>query len=317
MARFSHVPVLLDEVLELLCPERGGTFLDGTLGGGGHAEAVLERLPADGRLIGIDRDMEAVAAASERLSAYGERFRAVHGNFFDMRRILSELGVSAVNGILLDLGVSSHQLDTAERGFSYREDAPLDMRMDRSAPLTARDVVNTYSFEALCRILRDYGEERFAANIAARIVKTRQTISIETTTQLAELVRGAIPAKYRNEPQHPARRTFQAVRIEVNGELKQLARAVDDAHDELQIGGRLCIITFHSLEDRIVKQAFRRYEHPCTCPPSAPVCICGKTPTARVLTKKPLTAAPEELARNSRASSAKLRAIERVTHSYS
>lgn len=309
---FSHIPVLLPEVLELLNPARGGVFVDGTLGGGGHAEAVLSLLPESGRLIGIDRDWEAVAAAEARLSRFGAQFRAVHGNFFEMKALLSSVGVEKADGILLDLGVSSHQLDTAERGFSYHNDAPLDMRMDKTAQLSAYDVVNGYTFEALCRILRDYGEERFAAKIAGRIVTYRQTSAVKTTRELADIVRGAIPAKFRNEPQHPARRTFQAVRIEVNGELAGLRAAVDGAHDLLQAGGILCIITFHSLEDRIVKQAFRSYEHPCTCPPSAPVCICGKQPTARVLTKKPIVSGPEELAANSRASSAKLRAIQRI-----
>ncbi|MGN0785217.1 MAG: 16S rRNA (cytosine(1402)-N(4))-methyltransferase RsmH [Candidatus Aphodomorpha sp.] len=307
-----HVPVLYREVLEYLEPERGGIFVDGTLGGGGHASLVLERLPESGRLIGIDRDWEAVAASEERLRAYGPRFQAVHGNFFEMRTLLSGLGVQAVNGILLDLGVSSHQLDTPERGFSYHTDAPLDMRMDATAPLTARDVVNGYSFEALCRILRDYGEERFAPRIADRIVRTRQSAPIETTAELAALVCAAMPAKSRHEAQHPARRTFQAIRIEVNGELDGLRAAIDSAHDLLLPGGRLVMLTFHSLEDRIVKQAFRSYENPCICPPKAPVCVCGRTPTARVLTRKPLSCTEEEARANSRAICAKLRAIEKL-----
>lgn len=307
-----HTPVLYREVLEYLEPERGGVFVDGTLGGGGHASLVLERLPEGGRLIGIDRDREALAASEERLRAYGSRFQAIHGNFFEMRSLLAGLGVSAVNGILLDLGVSSHQLDTPERGFSYHTDAPLDMRMDASAPLCARDVVNGYSFEALCRILRDYGEERFASRIADRIVRTRQTAPIETTAQLAALVCAAMPAKSRHEAQHPARRTFQAIRIEVNGELDGLRAAIDSAESLLLPGGRLVILTFHSLEDRIVKQAFRSYENPCVCPPKAPVCICGRTPTARILTRKPLSCTEEEAKANSRASCAKLRAIEKL-----
>ncbi len=298
--------------MTLLAPSRGGVFVDGTLGGGGHAEAVLRRLPEKGRLIGIDRDREALAAAQERLAPYGGRFAALHGNFFDMRRLLAEIGVAQVNGILLDLGVSSHQLDTPERGFSYRADAPLDMRMDRDAGLTAREVVNTYSDAALARILRDYGEERFAGRIAARIVNIRKENRIETTAQLADIVKEAIPAKFRNEPQHPARRTFQAIRIEVNGELFGLRSAVEQAHGLLQTGGRLCIITFHSLEDRIVKQTFRMFERPCTCPPSAPVCICGKLPTVRILTKKPLTCSQSEAAANSRSTCAKLRCIEKL-----
>ena len=311
-AQFSHIPVLLDETLELLAPARGGIFVDGTLGGGGHAEAVLSRLPEDGRLIGIDRDWEAVRAAGDRLSSYGDRFTALHGNFFDMGALLSEIGVTSVDGILLDLGVSSHQLDTQERGFSYKSEAPLDMRMDQEAALSARDVVNTYPEAELARVIWTYGEERFSRRIAERICRAREQSPIETTLQLAQIVREAIPGKYRNEPQHPARRTFQALRIEVNSELSGLDQAVEQACDLLQKGGRLCIITFHSLEDRIVKQAFRLFENPCTCPPSAPICNCGKEPKAKVLTKKPLTASDEEEARNSRSTSAKLRCIEKI-----
>ena len=310
--QFSHIPVLLDETLELLAPARGGIFVDGTLGGGGHAEAVLSRLPESGRLIGIDRDWEAVHAAGDRLSAFGGRFTALHGNFFDMRALLNGIGVTAVDGILLDLGVSSHQLDTHERGFSYKSEAPLDMRMDQQASLSARDVVNTYSEEALARVIWTYGEERFSRRIAERICRLREQSPIETTLQLAQIVRDAMPGKYRNEPQHPARRTFQALRIEVNSELSGLDQAVEQACDLLQKGGRLCIITFHSLEDRIVKQAFRRFENPCTCAPSAPICNCGKEPKAKILTKKPLTASDEEEARNSRSTSAKLRCIEKI-----
>lgn len=310
--QFSHIPVLLNETLEFLAPERGGIFVDGTLGGGGHAEAVLTRLPQTGRLIGIDRDWEAVHAAGDRLSSFGDRFTALHGNFFEMKTLLSGIGISEVNGILLDLGVSSHQLDTQERGFSYKTDAPLDMRMDQGARLSAKDIVNTYAESELARIFFAYGEERFSRRIAEKICRAREQYPIETTLQLAQIVREAIPGKYRNEPQHPARRTFQALRIEVNSELAGLDQAVEQACDLLQKGGRLCIITFHSLEDRIVKQAFRRFENPCTCPPSAPICICGKTPKAKILTKKPLTASAEEEAQNSRSTSAKLRCIEKI-----
>jgi len=310
--QFSHIPVLLNETLALLAPERGGIFVDGTLGGGGHAEAVLTRLGQADRLIGIDRDWEAVHAAGERLSTFGGRFTALHGNFFDMKALLGEIGVNEVSGILLDLGVSSHQLDKSARGFSYKTEAPLDMRMDQSAGLSAKDVVNTYPEAELARIFFEYGEERFSRRIAEKICRAREQYPIETTLQLAQIVREAIPAKYRNEPQHPARRTFQALRIEVNGELKGLDHAVEQACDLLQKGGRLCIITFHSLEDRIVKQAFRRFENPCTCPPSAPICICGKLPKAKILTKKPLTASAEEEAQNSRSTSAKLRCIEKI-----
>ena len=310
--QFSHIPVLLNETLEFLAPERGGIFVDGTLGGGGHAEAVLTRLPQTGRLIGIDRDWEAVHAAGDRLSSFGDRFTALHGNFFEMKTLLSGIGISEVNGILLDLGVSSHQLDTQERGFSYKTDAPLDMRMDQGARLSAKDIVNTYAESELARIFFAYGEERFSRRIAEKICRAREQYPIETTLQLTQIVREAIPGKYRNEPQHPARRTFQALRIEVNSELAGLDQAVEQACDLLQKGGRLCIITFHSLEDRIVKQAFRRFENPCTCPPSAPICICGKVPKAKILTKKPLTASAEEEAQNSRSTSAKLRCIEKI-----
>ena len=309
---FHHVPIMVSEVLALLEPARGGIFVDGTLGGGGHAEAVLSAMPETGRLFGIDRDDEALKAAGARLSRFGDRFTAIKGNFFDMKSLLKDYGVEKVDGILLDLGVSSHQLDAAERGFSYKAEAPLDMRMDRSAPLTARTVVNTWSESELKRIFYEYGEEKFSAKIAARIVERRKEQPIETTTELAELIKGAIPAKFRNEPQHPARRCFQAIRIAVNGELDGLHDAIQAAHDLLNPGGRLAILTFHSLEDRIVKNAFRTFENPCTCPKSAPVCICGKKPTAKVLTRHPLVASEQEQKENSRATSAKLRAIVRM-----
>ena len=309
---FTHIPVLKNEVIGLLKPERGGVFVDGTLGGGGHAEAVLSRLPGDGLLIGIDRDPDALEAAGERLRPFGDRFRALHGNFFEMKSLLQGEGVSGADGILLDLGVSSHQLDTPGRGFSYQVDAPLDMRMDQGAAFSAYDVVDGYSKQELTRILFAFGEERFAPRIAERIVTERERAPIRSTGALSELVRAAIPARYRNEPQHPARRTFQAIRIEVNGELEGLNQAVNDAHDLLKSGGRLCIITFHSLEDRIVKNAFRTFEQPCTCPKSAPVCVCGRKPTARVLTRKPVTASEEELKTNSRSSCAKVRCIEKL-----
>ena len=309
---FHHVPIMVSEVLALLEPARGGIFVDGTLGGGGHAEAVLSAMPETGRLFGIDRDDEALKAAGARLSRFGDRFTAIKGNFFDMKSLLKDRGVEKVDGILLDLGVSSHQLDAAERGFSYKAEAPLDMRMDRSAPLTARTVVNTWSEAELKRIFYEFGEEKFSAKIAARIVERRREQPIETTTELAELIKGAIPAKFRNEPQHPARRCFQAIRIAVNGELDGLHDAIQAAHDLLNPGGRLAILTFHSLEDRIVKNAFRTFENPCTCPKSAPVCICGKKPTAKVLTRHPLVASEQEQKENSRATSAKLRAIVRM-----
>ena len=291
---------------------RGGVFVDGTLGGGGHAEAVLERLPEDGRLYGIDRDGAAIAAASARLARFGEAFTAIRGNFFDMKRLLAAQGVTEVDGILLDLGVSSYQLDTPQRGFSYHEDAPLDMRMDPSAPLSAYDVVNGYPAEELTRIIREYGEERYASRVANAIVREREKAPLNSTVRLAEIVKLALPAPARREAQHPARRTFQALRIEVNGELEGLSAALNDAHDLLRSGGVLAVITFHSLEDRIAKQAFKTFEHPCTCDPHAPVCTCGKTPTAKVLTKKPIVADEAELQQNPRARSAKLRAIQKL-----
>ncbi len=309
---FHHVPIMVSEVLELLEPARGGIFVDGTLGGGGHAEAVLSALPEGGRLFGIDRDDEALKAAGARLARFGDRFTAIKGNFFDMKRLLSEYGIYRVDGILLDLGVSSHQLDAAERGFSYKAEAPLDMRMDQSAPLSAKTVVNEWPEAELKRIFWEYGEEKFSGKIANRIVERRKEKPIETTTELAELIKSAIPAKFRNEPQHPARRCFQAIRIAVNGELDGLNDAIRAAHDLLNPGGRLAILTFHSLEDRIVKNAFRTFENPCTCPKSAPVCICGKKPTAKVLTRHPLIASEQEQKENSRATSAKLRAIVRM-----
>ena len=312
MSEFHHIPILRETVVALLAPQRGGVFVDETLGGGGHAEAVLERLPKGGRLYGIDRDGAAIEAASRRLAPYGEAFTAIHGNFFDMKRLLAQCGVMEVDGILLDLGVSSHQLDTPQRGFSYREDAPLDMRMDPSAPLSAYDVVNGYSAETLARILKEYGEERYASRIANAIVQRRAEAPLNSTMELAELVKRALPAPARREAQHPARRTFQALRIEVNGELAGLAEALTDAHDLLRPGGVLAVITFHSLEDRIVKQLFRTFEHPCTCDPHAPVCTCGKKPTVRALTKKPIMADETELEANPRAHSAKLRAIEKL-----
>ena len=309
---FHHVPIMVSEVLELLEPARGGIFVDGTLGGGGHAEAVLSAMPETGRLFGIDRDDDALKAAGARLSRFGDRFTAIKGNFFDMKTLLASRGVTAVDGVLLDLGVSSHQLDARERGFSYKAEAPLDMRMDRSAPLTARTVVNEWPEAELRRIFYAYGEEKFSAKIARRIVEQRAIAPIETTTALAELIKNAIPVKFRNEPQHPARRCFQAIRIAVNGELDGLNDAIQSAHDLLNVGGRLAIITFHSLEDRIVKNAFRTFENPCICPKSAPVCICGRKPTAKVLTRHPIVASEREQTENSRSTSAKLRAIVRI-----
>lgn len=312
MNGFHHIPILRDTVVSLLEPKRGGIFVDGTLGGGGHAEAVLEQLPQGGKLYGIDRDSAAIEAASARLARFGEAFTAIRGNFFDMKQLLAQRGVTQVDGILLDLGVSSYQLDTPERGFSYHEDAPLDMRMDPSAPFSAYDVVNGYSAEELTRIIREYGEERYASRVANAIVREREKAPLDSTVRLAEIVKLALPAPARREPQHPARRTFQALRIEVNGELAGLSQALTDAHDLLRSGGVLAVITFHSLEDRITKQTFRTFENPCTCDPRAPMCTCGKTPTAKALTKKPIVADETELEENPRARSAKLRAIRKL-----
>lgn len=310
---FHHVPIMVHEVMDLLAPGRGGVFVDGTLGGGGHSEAILQLLPENGRLIGIDRDETALAAATARLAPYQDRFTALHGNFFHMRSLLLQKGIQQVDGILLDLGVSSYQLDEPSRGFSYKAEAPLDMRMDQSAALTAADVVNGYPEKELIRIFRDYGEERFSPLIARRICERRAAKPVETTTELADLIAGAIPAKFRHkEQQHPARRCFQAIRIEVNGELQGLREAVDDGIDLLSPGGRIVILTFHSLEDRIVKNAFRAAENPCVCPPRSPQCVCGRTPYGKVLTRHPLVASEAEQRENSRSACCKLRALEKL-----
>ena len=288
-----------------------GVYVDGTLGGGGHSAAILERLGPGGRLIGIDRDGDAIAAATARLGG-DERFTALRGNFHDAAELLGALGVRRIDGMLLDLGVSSYQLDEGARGFLYHADAPLDMRMDRSQALTARTVVNEYSQEELARVLREWGEENWAVQIARVICDRRRTHPIETTGELVDVIDAAIPAKVRRrDGSHPARRTFQALRIEVNDELRPLKQALEDAAGLLSPGGRLCVIAFHSLEDRIVKQTFRTLQHPCVCPPSFPVCVCGRRPLGRQLTGKPITASPEELERNPRARSATLRVFER------
>ena len=291
-----HVSVLLHECIDNLNIRPDGIYVDGTLGMGGHSEQIAARLTT-GKLIGIDRDETAIERAGARLAPFGDRVRLVHGNFRDAAAILDRLGIDAVDGMLFDLGVSSPQLDESERGFSYMHDAPLDMRMDRTAYLTAREVVNSWSYEELRRILFEYGEERYAPAIAKRIVQHREQQPIETTLELVDIIKSAMPPQALREKQHPAKRSFQAIRIAVNGELDGLRAAIDGAHELLAPGGRLVVLTFHSLEDRIVKQAFRAYEHPCTCPPKAPVCTCGRRPTARVLTKKPLACSAEEAAR--------------------
>ena len=310
---FNHKPVLLNEVIEGLKIKCSGTYVDGTLGGGGHSSEILKKISTGGRLIGIDQDADAICAATKRLEAVNTEasFSIVKSNFENIKMACNECGVSEVDGILLDLGVSSFQLDNADRGFSYRFDAPLDMRMDRDAKLTAYDVVNGYSAEDLTRVIRDYGEERYAAAIARKIVETRGKAPVKTTFDLVNIIRKVIPASAGKKEGHPAKRTFQAVRIEVNHELDVLKKAVEDSIDLLKPGGRLCIITFHSLEDRIVKQAFKTATNPCTCPKDFPVCVCGKIPRGRVVTGKPITPTKEEITENTRAESAKLRIYER------
>ncbi len=308
---FKHVSVLLNETIEQLNIKPDGIYVDGTLGGAGHAFHVCEKLSEQGRFIGIDQDKEAIAAASKRLEAFGDKVQIIKSNYVHMKEVLQELGVEKVDGIVLDLGVSSYQLDNAERGFSYREDAPLDMRMDRDQGTSAKEIINGYSEEELFRIIKEYGEERYARNIARNICKDREEKEIETTFELVDIIRKSMPAKARNGKGHPAKRTFQAIRIECNQELEVLRQALDSMVDLLKEDGRLCIITFHSLEDRMVKNSFRKNENPCTCPPSFPVCVCGKESKGKVVTRKPILPTEEELENNSRSKSAKLRVFER------
>ena len=309
---FGHKSVLLDETIESLDIKPDGIYVDGTLGGGGHASEVCRRLGDKGRFIGIDQDADAIAAASERLKEFGDKVTIVRSNYENVDEVLKELGISQVDGIYLDLGVSSYQLDTAERGFTYREDdAPLDMRMDQRNEMTAKDIVNTYSESELFHIIKNYGEDRFAKNIAKHIVRARQEKEIETTGELIEIIKAAIPAKVRATGGHPAKRTFQAIRIELNKELEVLENSIDKMTDLLAPGGRLSIITFHSLEDRIVKNRFRINENPCTYPPDFPVCMCGKKSKGRVVTRKPILPSEEELSENKRSKSAKLRVFEK------
>lgn len=304
---FKHTSVLLEETIENLDIKPEGTYLDGTLGGGGHALAVASLLSGNGRLIGIDQDEDAIAAAGERLKPYGERITLIRDNYANAVQALAGIGVCGVDGIVLDLGVSSYQLDNEERGFSYRYDAPLDMRMDRRQSLSAKEIINGYTEAELFRILRDYGEEKFAKNIAKHIVAARKDKPLETTGELNEIIKAAIPAKMRAVGGHPSKRTFQAVRIECNRELEVLKTSLDGMIDLLNPGGRLCVITFHSLEDRIVKSAFRKNENPCTCPPDFPVCVCGQVSKGTVVTRKPILPTALEKEENSRAKSAKLR----------
>ncbi len=309
---FKHKSVLLEETIEGLNVKPDGIYLDGTLGGGGHAYEVCKRLGKDGRFIGIDQDADAIKAASKRLAEFGDKVTIIRNNYCNARAALKEIGVEHVDGICLDLGVSSYQLDTVERGFTYNYDTPLDMRMDQRQKLTARDIVNDYSENDLFRIIRDYGEDQFAKNIAKHIVQTRSIKPIETTFELNECIKAAIPAKMRATGGHPSKRTYQAIRIECNHELDVLKNSLDDMIDMLSPGGRLCIITFHSLEDRIVKTIYRDKENPCTCPPEFPVCVCGKKPLGKATPRKPILPSKEELEENSRSKSAKLRVFEKA-----
>ena len=309
---FKHKSVLLEETIDNLNIKPDGIYVDGTLGGAGHSYQIAKRLTGGGRLIGIDQDADAIAAATERLKEFEERVTIVRNNYCNMDKVLDELGIDKVDGILLDIGVSSYQLDTASRGFTYNVDTALDMRMDQRQSLTARDIVNEYSEMELFHIIRDYGEEKFAKNIAKHIVNKRKESPIETTGQLIEVIKSAIPMKVRAVGGHPAKKTFQAIRIECNRELDVLKDSIDAMIDLLNPGGRLCIITFHSLEDRIVKRAFKKNENPCTCPPNFPVCVCGNVSKGKQLTRKPIIPGEEELEYNKRAKSSKLRVFERA-----
>ena len=311
MSEFHHVSVLLDECIEGLNIKPDGIYVDGTLGGAGHSSQIAKRLTT-GRLIGIDRDPVALKAAGERLAPYADRVTLEHSNFCEIAQVLEDLNIEGVDGILLDLGVSSPQLDDGSRGFSYMADAPLDMRMNSEDTLSAYDVVNSWSFEELKRILFDYGEERYAPKIASAICKKREEKPIETTLELVDVIRSAMPAQALREKQHPAKRSFQAIRIAVNDELGSVEKVMKDAIPCLNHGGRLAVITFHSLEDRIVKTAMASAAKGCTCPPSFPVCVCGKKPQVQVITRKPIVSTDEELERNPRARSAKLRVCEKV-----
>lgn len=309
---FKHKSVLLEETIWNLKVKPDGIYVDGTLGGGGHAYEVCRQLSAKGSLIGIDQDEAAIEAAGERLQEFGDIVTIIRSNYCNMKKELQKIGISSVDGIVLDLGVSSYQLDNAERGFTYREDVPLDMRMDRRGSRTAKDIVNTYTENELYRVLRDYGEEKFAKKIARNICTARMDKPIETTGELIELIKQSIPMKMRAVGGHPAKKTFQAIRIELNQELEVLRNSLDDMIELLNDGGRICIITFHSLEDRIVKTNFKRNENPCTCPPDFPVCVCGKKPMGKVITRKPILPDEEEIAVNKRSKSAKLRVFERT-----
>lgn len=309
---FKHQSVLLEETIRNLRVKPDGIYVDGTLGGGGHSYEVCQRLSAKGSLIGIDQDADAIKAAGQRLQEFEDRITIIRSNYCSMKKELQKIGITSVDGIILDLGVSSYQLDNSQRGFTYREDVPLDMRMDQRNPRTAKDIVNTYSESELYRVIRDYGEDKFAKNIAKHICLARQKKEIETTGELTEIIKHAIPMKIRAAGGHPAKKTFQAIRIELNRELDVLRDSLDDMIDLLNDGGRICIITFHSLEDRIVKTIYRKNENPCTCPPGFPVCVCGNKSKGKVITRKPILPGAEEMEQNPRSKSAKLRVFERV-----
>ena len=310
--QFSHRSVLLDECMEGLAIRPDGVYVDGTAGGAGHSSVIASKLSEKGRLIALDQDETAVRVASERLAVFGERARVVHSNFCELEAVCRDLGIDRIDGLLLDLGVSSYQLDTAERGFSYQADAPLDMRMDANNPLSAKQVVNEYSEEELRRILFEYGEERFSSRIASNIVRAREIATIETTGELVEIIKRSIPAHAKEGGHHPAKRSFQALRIEVNAELDVIAPAIKSAVRLLNKGGRIAIITFHSLEDRIVKQTFASLTGGCTCPKNFPVCVCGNRPQVKLITKKPILPSNKELEENPRSRSAKLRVAEKL-----
>lgn len=309
---FKHTSVLLNETIDALQIKPGGVYLDGTLGGGGHAYEVCKKLNEDGRFFGIDQDADAIEAAGKKLEEFGDKVTIIRNNFVNAKEALKAYGVDKVDGILLDLGVSSYQLDNAQRGFSYKYDTPLDMRMDQRQQLTAKEIINNYDERELYRIIRDYGEDQFAKNIAKHIVQTRQEKPIETTFELNDIIKAAIPAKMRAVGGHPSKRTFQAIRIECNQELDVLQNALEDMLSLLNPMGRLCIITFHSLEDRIVKNFYREMENPCKCPAEFPVCVCGKAPYGRAVPRKAILPSEEELEENPRAKSAKLRVFERI-----
>lgn len=309
---FKHTSVLLEETIDNLHIKPDGIYVDGTLGGGGHSYQIASRLNGDGRLIGIDQDGDAIEAAGKRLEPFADRITLIRDNYCNAKEALRQIGIEKIDGIVLDLGVSSFQLDNVERGFSYKYDTALDMRMDIRQSLSAREIINNYSEMELFRVIKDYGEEQFAKNIAKHIVNVRKDKPIETTGELNEIIKAAIPAKMRATGGHPSKKTFQAIRIECNRELEVLKDSLDDLIEMLNPGGRICIITFHSLEDRIVKSAFRKNENPCTCPPDFPVCVCGQVSKGKVITRKPILPSQEELAANKRSKSAKLRVFEKV-----